>query len=253
MSDLAREYMQAMKIEDTQYIVVRHTDTEHPHCHIVYNRVRYDTKLVPGNNERRRNVKVCRELKQQYGLTFSEGKQHVKTERLHGSDRNKQEIYEAVRDALTQCTSGEQFRQELRRHGILFSLVHRGNNPDNEVQGATFTKDGVTFKASQIDRRFSFAKIVKRITDNAENERQRMITHIRGHALTPDEQRRLYSPAGLTGTYSESGWRYHSTFRVHKTPDRHILTEEHLSQQKEVEKELHVPSIYPNRNKGRKL
>ena len=75
MLDLAREYMQRMEITGTQYLVVRHTDTKHPHLHILYNRVRYDTTLVPDRNERLRNMRICRELKQEYGLTFSLGKE----------------------------------------------------------------------------------------------------------------------------------------------------------------------------------
>ena len=89
MTGLAREYMQRMGITDTQYIAVRHTDTEHPHLHILYNRVRYDTKLVRSHNERIRSVAVCKAMKQKYGLTFSEGKESVKIERLHDPDKVK--------------------------------------------------------------------------------------------------------------------------------------------------------------------
>ena len=89
MAGLAREYMQRMGITDTQYIVVRHTDTEHPHLHILYNRVKYDTKLVRSHNERIRSVAVCKAMKQKYGLTFSEGKESVKIERLHDPDKVK--------------------------------------------------------------------------------------------------------------------------------------------------------------------
>lgn len=77
MLDLAREYMQRMEITGTQYLVVRHTDTKHPHLHILYNRVRYDTTLVPDRNERLRNMRICRELKQEYGLTFSRGRNRL--------------------------------------------------------------------------------------------------------------------------------------------------------------------------------
>ena len=76
MVTLAEEYMQRMGITDTQYIVVRHTDTEHSHLHIVYNRVKYDAKLVRSHNERIRNVAVCKAVKQKYGLTFSGGKEN---------------------------------------------------------------------------------------------------------------------------------------------------------------------------------
>lgn len=62
MTDIAKEYLQKMGIDNTQYIVVRHHDAAHPHCHIVYNRVKNDGTTVPDSNIRRRNVDVCREL-----------------------------------------------------------------------------------------------------------------------------------------------------------------------------------------------
>ena len=39
MTQIAKEYMQTMGITDTQYLLVRHLDQPHPHCHLVYNRV----------------------------------------------------------------------------------------------------------------------------------------------------------------------------------------------------------------------
>ncbi len=39
MAQLAKEYMEGMGIKNTQYLVVRHLETGHPHFHIVYNRV----------------------------------------------------------------------------------------------------------------------------------------------------------------------------------------------------------------------
>ena len=45
MRELAAAYMECMGIADTQYIVARHNDTEHPHLHIIYNRVKYAGRL----------------------------------------------------------------------------------------------------------------------------------------------------------------------------------------------------------------
>ena len=44
MAKIALEYMQMMGITDTQFIIVRHHNTDNPHCHIVYNRI--DRKSV---------------------------------------------------------------------------------------------------------------------------------------------------------------------------------------------------------------
>ena len=173
MAGLAREYMQRMGITDTQYIVVRHTDTEHPHLHILYNRVKYDTKLVRSHNERIRSVAVCKAMKQKYGLTFSEGKESVKIERLHDPDKVKYRIYEAVKTALKGCTSFTELVEQLNREGVTATFIHRGCDPQKEVQGMTFTLQGQTLKASQVDRKFSYANLCKIIEANrAEREQQ---------------------------------------------------------------------------------
>ena len=170
MRELAAAYMERMGITDTQYIVARHSDTEHPHLHIIYNRVRYDKKLVPDKNERRRNVKVCRELKQQYGLTFSKGKEHVKTERLHAEDHAKYAIYGAITDFLPSCSSCRELEAQLKKKGIQTAFIHRGNDPKKEVHVITFTKDGHTFKGSKIDRKYSYAGLSKTISEQAKKQ-----------------------------------------------------------------------------------
>lgn len=177
MTGLAREYMQRMEITDTQYIVVRHTDTEHPHLHILYNRVKYDTKLVRSHNERIRSVAVCKAMKQKYGLTFSEGKENVKIERLHDPDKVKFRIYEAVKTAMKGCTSFTELVEQLNREGITATFIHRGGDPQKEIQGMTFTLQGQTLKASQVDRKFSYANLCKIIERNKiEKERQKAAT-----------------------------------------------------------------------------
>ena len=177
MAGLAREYMQRMGITDTQYIVVRHTDTEHPHLHILYNRVKYDTKLVRSHNERIRSVAVCKAMKQKYGLTFSKGKENVKIERLHDPDKVKFRIYEAVKTALKGCACFTELVEQLNRGGVTATFIHRGGDPQKEIQGMTFTLHGQTLKASQVDRKFSYANLCKIIEQNKiEKERHKAAT-----------------------------------------------------------------------------
>jgi len=271
MTELAREYMQRMGITDTQYMIVRHTDTEHPHLHILYNRVKYDAKLVPDSNERHRSTKICKAMKRKHGLTFSEGKENVKTEKLHDPDKMKYSVYGAVKTTLEGCTSFMELAVRLKEKGVTATFVHRGGDPQKEIQGMTFTMQGRTLKASQVDRKFSYANLCKAIEANrTERERQQAeaerisawaqrqrqeireylqqirqkqqtrqlapepepITEIQGMKLTPEQQRRLYSPQGLKCSYGKNGYRNTSLFRVSRTPGRDILTEELLSQEK---------------------
>lgn len=168
MRELAAAYMECMGIADTQYIVARHNDTEHPHLHIIYNRVKYDRTLVADKNERRRNVKVCKQLKRRYGLTFSNGRQNIKTERLHGADKVRHEVFDAITCILPKCDRIADLSAKLKRQGISVQFVHRGNDPKKAVQGVIFTKDGLTFKGSQVDRKFSYAGLSKTIRERVE-------------------------------------------------------------------------------------
>lgn len=168
MRELAAAYMECMGIADTQYIVARHNDTEHPHLHIIYNRVKYDRTLVADKNERRRNVKVCKQLKRRYGLTFSNGKRDIKSEWLHGADKVRQEVFDAITRILPKCDRIADLSAKLKRQGIGVQFVHRGNDPKKAVQGVTFTKDGLTFKGSQVDRKFSYAGLSKTIRERVE-------------------------------------------------------------------------------------
>lgn len=193
MTGLAREYMQRMGITGTQYMVVRHTDTKHPHLHILYNRVRYDAKLVRSHNERIRSVAVCKAMKRKYALTFSEGKENVKVGKLHDTDKVKYGIYEAVKTALEGCTSFMELAERLQKKSVTAAFVHRGGDPRKEIQGMTFTMRGCTLKASQVDRKYSYANLCKTIDRNrAERERQEQAARnprIFGIRLTDEQVR----------------------------------------------------------------
>jgi hypothetical protein len=52
MTQHAKEYLQKMKIADTQLLVVQHHDREHPHIHIVYNRVNNEAKTISDQYQR---------------------------------------------------------------------------------------------------------------------------------------------------------------------------------------------------------
>ena len=162
---LAREYMEKMGINDTQYIIARHHDQKHPHIHIVYNRIDNNGRTISDRNDRVRNVAVCKEMKEKYGLYFGKGKDRVRTHRLKGEDKIRYEIYHAVKDALARTCTWIQFVDELAGHGIQTMFKYKGKS--DVVQGLSFSKDGLTFKASEIDRSFSYSKLDKQLGEGS--------------------------------------------------------------------------------------
>ena len=85
MAKITLEYMQMMGITDTQFIIVRHHNTDNPHCHIVYNRINNESKLLSDRNDYRRNEQVTKALKSRYGLTYGTDKSKTSTRKLRSA------------------------------------------------------------------------------------------------------------------------------------------------------------------------
>lgn len=172
MVKLALEYMDKMGIKNTQFIIARHLDKEHPHCHIVYNRVDNDGKCVSDSFEYYRNNEICDEMKKKYGLTYGLNKDQVKTERLKGRSKTRQEIYLAVQAAKKSAKDWITFQRELAQKGVTVRKKFRRGT--TEVDGLSFIKDGQKFKASQVDRdgRCSYDNICKALDRNKNRQSQ---------------------------------------------------------------------------------
>ena len=157
MVQIAEEYLAKMGIENTQYLIARHTDREHPHCHIVYNRVDNDGRTISDKNDRYRSEKVCKMLTARHRLYFADGKQSVNREHLNGVDAKQYHIYTALKGSLPLCRSWEQLEKVLRMQGVAMTFKYRSGT--TEPQGVRFSYDGATFSGSKVDREYSFSRI----------------------------------------------------------------------------------------------
>ena len=159
MVEIAREYMRRMGIMNTQYIVSRHTDKEHQHLHIVANRVDNDGNTISDRNDAIRNVAVCKALTREYGLHFSKGKMNVKRDRLRGKDKEKYQIYDAIKAALPHCNCWADLCDRLAKQDIGVNFKYNRN--EGKILGVSFTKNEISFSGSRIDRSMSFYKLDK--------------------------------------------------------------------------------------------
>ena len=157
MAGMALEYMESMGYRDTQYIIARHHDTDHPHVHIVINRIDNNGKRISDQNEKLRNTRVCMELTKKYGLYIASGKENVKEHRLKEPDKTKYEIYHALQSAISKCRNWQELKAELLKSGIKTEL--RNNGTTDKIQGVRFGKNGYEFNGSKIDRSCSYSKI----------------------------------------------------------------------------------------------
>ena len=217
MIQLAQEYMREMKITDTQYIIVRHQDREHPHVHIVFNRIDNNGKTISDSNDMYRNEQVCKKLKEKHGLYFAKGKEHVKQYRLREPDKTKYEIYTAIKTEIGKSRNWQQLQKQLAEKGIGFQFKYKGQTDD--IQGVSFFKGEYTFKGSEIDRNFSFSKLDKYFGDAgltvAGSNKQMITAQVQERVINKSDNSLL---AGLGGLFSVS------SSPVDETPDNPDLS-----------------------------
>ena len=171
MAQIAREYMEKMGIKDTQYIIGRHFDKEHPHVHIAFNRIDNNGKTISDRNDRFRSEKICKELTAKYGLYFADGKERVKEHRLKEPDKTKYEIYQALKAEITRCRDWKTLLSHLKMQDIDVRFKFKSNS--QEVQGIIFEKNDYHFNGSKVDRNFSYSKIDFALhQNNREHEQQ---------------------------------------------------------------------------------
>ena len=202
MTQIAKEYMQKMGITNTQYLLVRHLDQPHPHCHLVCNRVGNNGQTISDKNIKIRNAKVCRELTEKYGLYLAPGKDDVRREQLREPDKTKYEIYDAIKGSLPKCKSWNELEGRLKEQGIGVRYKYCGNT--DRKQGVLFSKNGFEFSGSKIDRTFSFTKLDNRF-NHIQQQTQHRATLLGNLSAAAGNYRSAF--AGLFGGMGSGGTR----------------------------------------------
>lgn len=125
------------------------------------NRVDNDGNTISDRNDATRNVAVCKALTREYGLHFAVGKMNVNRDRLRGKDKVKYQIYDAVREALSRSDCWTDLCGRLSDQGI--ETGFRLDRRKGKIIGVTFTKDGISFSGSRVDRSMGFYRIDRQL------------------------------------------------------------------------------------------
>ena len=200
MAGIALEYLKEMGITDTQILIVRHFDKEHPHVHIAFNRIANDGRTISDRNERIRSARICKELTQKYNLYFASGKERVKQHRLKEPDKTRYGLYTILKSEISRCGNWNMLAVNLKKQGVDMQFKYKGKS--DEVQGVVFTMNGYSFSGSKIDRRFSFSKIDAALNANRHEERQLVMSNQMAEYPIPSMPQ--FEPRGSNDLYSGS-------------------------------------------------
>jgi Relaxase/Mobilisation nuclease domain len=170
--EIARQYLKEIRVDDTQYVMVKHTDKDHLHLHIVANRVSHSGEIVGEGLVIERGIKAAQKLTQEYHLQPDQGKRLEQTNfrALHEPDAKRYRLYEAIREVLPSCQRMEDLEMRLLEKGI--STRYRIDKASGERQGISFRIENQAFKGSIVDKDYSLRGLERTLTLQRELARE---------------------------------------------------------------------------------
>lgn len=180
MKQIGLDYLQANGFTQHQYIIFRHYDADHPHLHLLVNRIGYDGSVLSDSNDYARSEKILRELEKKYNLTqvpsSTQATQRAVTKdelemmKRTNSPSQKLMLQVIIQNILQDKTrlTTEQFIKALHVHkvNVLFNQASTGY-----VSGISYGYEGVIIKGVKLGNDFKWGSIKNRIDYKQERDR----------------------------------------------------------------------------------
>lgn len=180
MKNVVGDYLKKAGLQNSQYVVFIHNDTDHKHLHIVANRIDLNGKTVSDRYIKMRDVERANIISRKYGLhqTLSNevskskrGNEYNKVkekrelnlskinlDKLNGADKARLGMYRDISLTLQSKKSENivEFQKQLTEKGIKVNFYEK----DAKIYGISFEKDGYNISGSKIDKNFSYGKLI---------------------------------------------------------------------------------------------
>jgi Relaxase/Mobilisation nuclease domain len=161
MCKIAKEYLQEMKIIDTQFAIVKHIDKNHLYEHIIANLVTNNGTAIKDNWIGLKGKKIPQKLTKKYELreAISKNVNLTYREALNEREANKYFIYQTILEKLPGSKNIDDLKEKLSRENIETLYKYKGQT--TELQGISFKFGNYKYKGSEIDRKFSISNLEK--------------------------------------------------------------------------------------------
>lgn len=165
---IAANYMKAMEFDNNQYAVVKHSDTNHDHIHIVASRIRLDGSVVDDSWDYYKSQEVIRQLERDYNLeavtpSWETYKRAPTTgEHRYLQSKGNKSVRVQLQDLIDEVTQDKptmpEFVEGLQQQGV---EVQVKTTQSELSQGISYKIDGVAFSGSQLGKAYTFSGLQK--------------------------------------------------------------------------------------------
>jgi hypothetical protein len=165
---IAANYMKAMEFDNNQYAVVKHSDTEHDHIHIVASRICLDGGVVDDSWDYYKSQETIRQLEQNYNLeTVTPSWEIDKRAQTTGEHRYLQSkgnksVRVQLQDLIDEVTqdnpSMPEFVERLQQQAVEVQVTLTGIGLS---KGISYNLDGVALSGTQLGKAYTFSGLQK--------------------------------------------------------------------------------------------
>ena len=162
--------MKAMEFDNNQYAVVKHSDTEHDHIHIVASRICLDGGVVDDSWDYYKSQETIRQLERNYNLeTVTPSWETDKRAQTTGEHRYLQskgnksvrvQLQELIDEVTQDNPSMPEFVERLQQQGVevQVGLTRTGIGFS---KGISYNLDGVALSGTQLGKAYTFSGLQK--------------------------------------------------------------------------------------------
>ncbi|MDZ8141012.1 MAG: relaxase/mobilization nuclease domain-containing protein [Nostoc sp. DedQUE04] len=180
-NELANRYLEEMGFDSNQYVVYRHSNTEHDHIHICASRIRLDNgKIVHDSWDYKRSETIIRQLERDYGLQQTQSsheklsrnpsigqqkrlereyEEYINGERPTPQERPiKQQLQELIDRATQDKPTMPQLVERLQLQGV---EVRHGLTRNGKSKGISYSWNDQKFSGTSLGPAYTFPGLQK--------------------------------------------------------------------------------------------
>lgn len=162
-------------LDQTQYVVARHRDTEYDHIHILANRVQLNNVFVNDFQHKKLAHEATREAELADGFRVFESKKE--------REILKSDVRQKIDRVLNQRKSCDlnTFKNDLQKVGV--TVIENRSQSTGKLHGLSFkTDENHSYKASSLGKAYSLSGLEKRGLDAGRDQQKRQQHNSQKHA-----------------------------------------------------------------------
>ena len=159
--------------ENSQYLIVRHSEKNNPHSHCILNMVDNDGNRLKDHKDIKRGIEICRDLTISKGYCWGNHKSVSTCKSERPRERERQSMCRDIYRITKGGTDAWTLKYDAAKVGV--TVRYRTDLNTGQIKGLSFERNGIRFQGGKLDRSLSASKILpldsQAVLSNQQRER----------------------------------------------------------------------------------